>query len=76
MLADGEHDVFVVDAEPLGEDGDGSGYRLELTVVAGERKGEVLTLTARGLPGSLFDLIGMPGTLTVVDGRPSLRLDT
>jgi hypothetical protein len=32
-------------------------------------------VSARGLRGDEFDLIGMPGTLTVENGEPSFRLD-
>ena len=75
MLDDGTYDVFVVDADPLGEEGDGRGYRLELTIVAGARRGEVVSVTAEGLTDPLFDLIGMPGTLTVDGGAPAVRID-
>jgi len=76
MLADGTYDVFVVDAEPLdGPDGR-PGFRLDLTIVAGEAKGEVVTIDAVGLAGDTFDLLGMPGTLTVTDGSPAFRVDT
>lgn len=73
MLEDGTYDVFIVDATPL--DGDRGGFRLELTVVSGEHKSEVVTLDAAGMVGEEFDLMGMPGTLTVTDGSPSFRVD-
>lgn len=80
MLADGTYDVFVVDATPLTDDTDArgatTGWQLELTVVAGEHKGEVVVLRAEQLRAIEFDLIGMPGTLHVVDGRPRFSLDT
>lgn len=76
MLEDGTYDVFIVDATPLAHgDGEHPGFTLDLTVVAGERKGEVVTITATGLEGEEFDLMGMPGTLTVADGTPSFRVD-
>ncbi len=74
MLTDGTYDAFVVDAT-VTVDGDTRTTTLELTIVAGERKGEVVTITSNGLRGSEFDLIGMPATLTVTDGAPTVRID-
>lgn len=75
MLADGTYDVFIVDATPQ-EPGDRpTAWVLELTVVAGEHKGEVLSIGASGLAATEIDLIGMPGTLTVADGRPTFAVD-
>jgi hypothetical protein len=80
VIADGTYDVFIVDATPLTGDPDPTttttGWRLELTILAGEYKGEIVTLGASGLTGTEFDLIGMPGTLTVTDGKPGLTVDT
>jgi hypothetical protein len=79
VIADGTYDVFVVDASPLADQTDPSspatGWQLELTILAGPHKGDVVTIRAEQLRGVEFDLIGMPGTLTVVDGEPSFRLD-
>lgn len=76
MLVDGTYDTFVVDAhEQVGDDGEPS-MLLELTVTTGEHKGEVVTIAARGLPGTEIDLLGMPATLTVADGTPTVRIDT
>ena len=71
MLDDGTYDALVVDAEAR----EGGGVSIELTVVAGPAKGEVVTLVARGMAGDPVDLLGVPGTLTVTDGVPSLRLE-
>lgn len=70
-LADGHYDVFVVNAEV---EADGTAF-LELTIVAGEHKGEVIEVTAAGLGRDELDLLGMPGTLTVTDGRPVVAID-
>jgi hypothetical protein len=75
VLADGTYDVFVVDATPQEEGERPASWVVELTVVTGEHKGEVLAINASGLPAAEFDLIGMPGTLTVTDGRPSFTVD-
>ena len=70
MLPDGTYDVIVVDAV----DDDGT-VRLELTVLAGEHKGEVVNLASPNLAGDPAQLLGVPGTITVTDGRPDLRLE-
>lgn len=74
MLADGIYDAFVVDATIEGEGPDRL-VTLELTITMGEHKGEVVTVTATGMRGEEFDLMGMPATLTVTDGNPSVRID-
>ena len=65
-LPDGRYDVLVIDA---GEDG------LELTLVAGEHKGEVLAVSSSANLGDPVDLMGMPATLVVTDGVPSVTID-
>ncbi len=72
-IPDGTYDVFVFDAED--DESDPDLLRLGVTILAGERKGDVVALAARGLGVDSIDAIGMPGTLTVVDGRPTLRID-
>lgn len=72
MLEDGTYDVMVVDAEPTGDD---DGLRLDITVLAGAHKGEVVTITATGLGVWDVDALGMPGTLTVSAGEPSFVID-
>lgn len=72
MLADGTYDVFVVDAAADGESGT---LRLDLTVLAGGHKGELVTMRAEGLGLGELDALGLPGTLTVRDGQPSLALE-
>ena len=71
MLPDGTYDVFVVDATP---DGPG-GLRLEVTILAGEQKGEVVSVHADGLGIDELDALGLPGTLSVVGGEPTLLLE-
>ncbi len=72
MLSDGTHDAFVFDAE---EAADGS-LVLEVTIIDGEHKGDVVSLTAS--PGhdlgDPIDLMGLPGTIDVVDGRPEINI--
>lgn len=70
MLPDRVYDVFVVDASE--EDGV---IRLELAILAGEQKGEIVNLASPNLQGEPALLLGTPGTLTVTDGVPALRLE-
>lgn len=72
MLTDGTYDVFVVDADR----GEGDQWHLELTVLAGAHKGEMVSVLAAGLAGDEFDLMGMPGTLEVENGEPAFRIDS
>ena len=70
MLDDGVYDAFVVDVEA-----DGEALRLDLTILAGPMKGEVVTVRAVGLGVDELDCLGMPATLTIADGAPSVVLD-
>lgn len=71
MLPDGSYDVFVVDATA---DGPGA-LRLDVTILGGEHKGEVLTVRAVGLAVDELGALGLPGTLTVAGEEPTLALD-
>jgi hypothetical protein len=70
MLDDGVYDAFVVDAEV-----DGDALRLDLTIISGPQKGEVVSVRAVGLDGDELDCLGLPATLTIADGAPSIALD-
>jgi hypothetical protein len=72
MLPDGTYDVFVVDAEEADPPGT---LRLDLTILAGDHKGEVVSMRAEGLGVDEVSALGTPGTLTVAAGEPSLRLE-
>jgi hypothetical protein len=74
VLADGTYDVIVVDADQVGAP-DADAIRLDLTVLAGAHKGEVVSMRAEGLGVDPIDALGLPGTLTVQDGDPSIALD-
>jgi hypothetical protein len=71
VLADGRYDVFVVDATA---DGPGA-LHLDVTVLAGEHKGEVVSVRAEGLGVDELEALGTPGILTVSAGEPSLDLE-
>ena len=70
-LADGTYDAIVVDAA---ERGPGT-IALDLTILAGDRKGEVVTLAGPAGDHDPDDLLGIPATITVADDRPRLRLE-
>jgi hypothetical protein len=72
MLADGTYDTIVVDAEVSG---DGAGLRLDLTILAGPHKGEVVSMLATGLDIDELEVLALPATLTVAAGEPSVVLD-
>lgn len=70
MLDDGTYDALVFDAE---DDPDAEGtITVELTVLAGEHKGAVVSLRTEAWTGDALDLLGIPATLTVVDGTPNV----
>jgi hypothetical protein len=75
VLEDGSYDVIVVDVTDDGGKGADRVVALELAVLAGSHKGEVVTVHAAGLRGDELDLLGIPGTLTVLDGEPSVQLE-
>ena len=75
-LDDGTYDAFIIDAEEIfAENADRGALHLEITITSGARKGEVVRVRADGLHADVIALIGMPATLTVVDGVPSVRID-
>ena len=76
LLADGTYDVIVVDADEVASGpGEPPAVSLDLTILAGEAKGEIVSVRAVGLPGDPILLLGVPGTLTVTDGVPSVQLE-
>lgn len=76
MLPDGTYDAFVVDASPAsGPPDERPGLRLDLTILSGPHKGEVVSMKAVGELRDEVDLLGLPATLTVADGQPSLVIE-
>jgi len=71
VLEDGSYDALVVDATPA-DDGSCS---VELTILAGPHKGEVVAVRRSGLADRALDLLGIPATLTVADGVPTVRFE-
>ena len=69
-LPDGTYDAIVVDAEDTSD----GGVTVELAVLGGPHRGEVVAL--RGPPGTAaLDLLGLPATITIAAGTPVLRLE-
>jgi hypothetical protein len=71
-LDDGTYDALVVDAETGGD----GWCRVELTLLDGAHKGEVVAVRTEGVaPGDALDLLGIPATLIVADGIPNLTFE-
>lgn len=78
MLDDGTYDGIVVDAELEAGHDDGDDIavvRLDVAILAGPHKGEVVAVRATGLAADPLDALGLPVTLTVVDGGPRVAFD-
>ena len=67
-IADGTYDCIVVDAE-LRDDGTS---RVEIAITRGALKGETLSLRASQSRRDPIELLGLPATLIVRDGTPSI----
>jgi hypothetical protein len=70
MLDDGVYDALVVDATD-----DGEAVVIELTIVAGPHKGEMVSVRAAGLAQAALETLGLPATITVRDGEPDVELE-
>src|SRR5690606_13960528 len=70
VLADGRYDAIVFDA-----DGSGDGVHVELTILAGDHKGEVVSVRTGSWTGDPIDLLGIPPTIVVSDGEPAVTFE-
>ena len=70
-LPDGAYDVVIIDAEIIDE----STMRVELLLVAGEEKGNVVAMRGPHLARDPTSLLGLPATMRVVNGVPRVALD-
>jgi hypothetical protein len=89
VLADGTYDAIVVDAADVdaadvdaadvdARDGDETGgacVRLELTIVAGPHKGDMVAVRAEHLAMTAVETLGLPARLVVTDQRPEVVLE-
>jgi len=71
VLEDGTYDALVFDAEARDE----GGVAVELTILAGEHKGEVVSVVSEAWTGDALDLLGIPATITVVGGQPTVTFE-
>lgn len=69
-LPDGAYDVLVVDATA-----DATSIALEITILSGEHKGDVVGVRATGLDLDELELLGLPGTLHVENGVPRVVVE-
>ena len=70
-MPDGRYDVFIIDAEIIDE----STMRIELMMVTGDDKGNVFALRGPMLADDPIEVIGLPATMNVTDGVPSVTVD-
>ncbi len=68
-VSDGTYDTFVVWAETR----DDGKVALDLTITAGARKGDVLSVRASNVPRDPVELVGLPCTLLVEDSQPRVE---
>ena len=71
MLQDGTYDALVFDADET----EGGGVAVELTILAGEHKGEVVSVVSHDWQGDALDLLGIPASLVVTGGRPRVTFE-
>ena len=55
MLQDGTYDALVFDAD----EAEGGGVAVELTILAGDHKGEVVSVVSHDWRGDALDLLGI-----------------
>ncbi len=70
-LADGRYDVIVVDVETIDE----STIRIDLAMVQGDRRGEVIAIRGPSSQRDPLDLLGLPGVIVVDGGNPRLVIE-
>jgi hypothetical protein len=70
VLPDGSYDAFVVDAHD-----EGDVRHLELAIVTGPHKGEVVSVTSTDLSRADVDVMGLPAELVVRDGTPAIVIE-
>lgn len=70
MLPDGRYDVFVVDVSR-----DEDVIVVELTLLDGQHKGDVVAVRVRGLRVDPLELLGVPATLVVADQQPRVEFN-
>jgi len=69
-LPDGSYEAMVVDIAPVPE---GRGARLELAILGGAHKGEVVLVRSPGLDPDDLTILGADARVNVVAGVPGVR---
>ncbi len=69
-LPDGSYEAMVVDIEPVPE---GRGARLELAILEGAHKGDVVLVRSPGMDPEDLTILGSQARVTVVAGVPGVR---
>jgi hypothetical protein len=72
VLDDGVYEALVVDVDDLH---DNDVVVVHLTIVAAEHKGDVVAVRVAGRESDPLALLGVPATLTVRDGEPSIAFE-
>jgi hypothetical protein len=70
VLADGTYDAIVVDAER-----DEDGIRLELTIIAGPNRGDVVAVRTTTLTMDPVNSLGIPARIVVSNNNPRVELE-
>jgi hypothetical protein len=70
MLEDGTYDAMVFDVDETG-----AAVVVELTIIMGEHKGHVVEVQSVDWAGDPLDLLGIPATLRVLDGSPTVSFE-
>ena len=70
-LPDGSYDVFIIDAEKFADES----TRVDLTIVSGANKGDIVSVRATRISRDALELLGLPATLHVVNGEPRVVFD-
>lgn len=71
MLEDGTYDAMVFDVD----DSQDGVTTVSFTIVSGPHRGEVIALRSAATEGDPIELLGIPATITVVDGAPKVRFE-
>ncbi|MGK2929092.1 MAG: hypothetical protein ACSLFO_05885 [Acidimicrobiales bacterium] len=74
MLEDGTYDAIVFDADGDPDSGNGA-ITVELTILSGPHKGEVVSVRTADWAGDALDLLAVPATITVTSGEPRVRFE-
>lgn len=72
MLPDGTYEAMVIDAD---EGPAPATVVLNLTVLTGPHKGDLVPVTVSGLDRDPLDLFAVPALLVVADGLPTVTLE-